>query len=181
MTSSTYLPTGCSPPRSLVWVLLIALGFYGYFGAVLQMLGPKHTHSVEDVARQAPQTAVRAVSLAELAQEWLRAVREWHEEVHAHSHAGGAWGHTHQHDTAERHHHDINDKSVISMDGAGLTVDAVADAGATASAASAYMPLGLCADLTLPQAAALPCLWARPQPLSWRDALSKLPERPPRV
>lgn len=181
MISSRYVPTRCAAPRLLVWVLLLALGFYGYSGAVLQLLGPKHTHSVEGLAQLAPQSAVRAVSLVERAREWLRPVRQWRAERHARSHAPGAARHAHQHNASERHHHDIGDESVISLDRAGLTADAVADAVATVSAASAHMPLGLCVGLTLPEAAALPCLWPRPQPLSWRDALTKLPERPPRA
>jgi len=181
MISTRYIPTRCAASRLLVWTLLLALGFYGYSGAVLQLLGPKHTHSVEDVALLAPHSAVRAVSLVQRAREWLRPVRQWHAEMHARSHAAGTAGHAHHHDASERHHHDIGDESVISLDGAGLTADAVADAAVTVSAVSAHMPLGLCAGLMLPEAAALPRLWPRPQPPSWRDALTKLPERPPRA
>jgi hypothetical protein len=165
--------------RWIVCLLLLALAIYGYSGVVLQMLGPTHSHHAS-VASTASPGMVKSVPLLALAKEWLRPVRAWRDDLHARSHAAGLTT-SHQHSAFERHHHDIDDTSVISLDGGGAAGEPLAEGAAAATAGSGALPLGLSAVLVLPEPTARACPWPQSRPASWVDAINKLPERPPRA
>jgi hypothetical protein len=123
---------------------------------------------------------VKSVPLLVLAKGWLRPVRAWRDDLHARSHAAG-FVTPHQHSAFERHHHDIDDPSVISLDGGGAAGEALADGAAAATGGSGALPMGLSAMLVLPEPTATACPWPQLRPASWVDAINKLPERPPRA
>lgn len=167
--------------RWIVWALVLALVAYGYSGALLQMLGPTHSHHAGVVTAAAQQGLVKKDAWLTIAKEWFRPVRAWRDDLHARSHAAGILGAPHQHSAFERHHHDIDDPSVIALDGGGAAGDALADGASTAAAGSGTLPLGLCAALVVPEPTARPCLWPRSGSHAWVDAIARLPERPPRA
>lgn len=195
MFAQTALLKHCTTRRLTVWVLLLALAVYGYSGVLLQLLGPAHRHhSVAPADATQPQPA-HGSSLTALAQDWLRPVRAWRDEMHARSHAAGLpmhahaqpqsqpqpQPHTHTHSVFERHHHDAGDPTVVALDGGGAAADAWSDGASAATVGSATLPLGLASSLTVPRPAARTRPWLRLSAPSWRDAHISQPERPPRA
>ena len=81
--------------------LLAAIALQPVSVAVSSMLGQRHVHR-EPVAS---------------AKIWLRLAGNWHGAAHAaRSEAASTVGHTHLHSLGLRHHHDIDDRSVVALE-----------------------------------------------------------------
>ncbi len=130
--------------QSLVWLLLLAVALMGLTVTRQQALGSLHLH-----ADQQPQgTSVLAAAVSSLASDWL--IRWQHQHLFGHqqlrlgaasdaplwpssdfrdSDATATRG-THTHDSLERHHHAVDDGSVVALDAAAEAAGA-ADSSAT--------------------------------------------------
>ena len=153
----------------VVWCLLLALPIYGFSSTIVQLLGTAHSHgpvaaSADPMAGWAD--ARRSPHMARTT------VADGHSLRHSHSHP-----HSHSHERLERHHHDANDETVLSLDGT-VTESGASDAGSS-SAGSAALVFALAGELRIDPAVASELAWttapADPVPSQHGERL----ERPP--
>jgi hypothetical protein len=151
--------------KAWVWLLLCAVLLQGGAGAVVQVLGRAHTHTV-----------VQAVP----APSWLGSFLAWRETRLQALQARSVFWHAtaapagHHHDGLERHHHAPGDATVQAVDSAG--------SDATAGTSSAELAWGPTAEYCVGQAAPADAAWPDDTPSpAWSSALTRLPERPPRA
>ena len=128
--------------RSLVWLLLVAVALMGLTVTRQQALGPLHTHADQEVRGNSTLSAV----VSSLASDWLSRWRQ--QQVFGHNQlrlaavadpapllppgnfrAGAHGAQVIGHDVLERHHHAVDDASVVAVDGAAQAAD-VADRSA---------------------------------------------------
>jgi len=153
---------------ALLCLLLLGLLLHGHAGVLRQLLGAAHWHSVP--AAQALPDKPRA--------GWLQAMHGWRQQLQSRSPliAGHAL-HAHHHDGLQRHHHGPQDASVASLQRA-----QAADTGAQdAASGSLLQPLALATGPGWCPPAAGAVRWSTAAAPGWRDAGSRLPERPPRA
>lgn len=184
-------PGLCVWQRWLVWLLNLTLGWYGYSGLLIEVLGPLHRHS----PAAAPSHDARSW--------WNRAtasLQDWHVRAQAAqrqldrpalkapaaAQVHGPTPHDHHHGLLARHHHDTGDASVVSLDPLGdgaahSTGELNSGGSASAGTGSATLPGLLTAELSLPRPAAVAIPWPRQTGPVWRDAERTQPERPPRA
>lgn len=160
--------------KAWVWLLLCALLLQAGAGAVVQVLGRTHSHQA---AQATPAVSWLGTLLAWRADR-LQALQATGLFKHANPDATTEAAADHHHDALERHHHGPADTSVQAVDSA--SSDATADSGQSAGG-SAALVWGLNAERQLAAVARLPGAWPGAAVLAWSSALSRLPERPPRV
>lgn len=167
--------------RLLLALLLVGfLAVHGHAGAMRQVLGSSHRH---DSSPSAP--AATGLHL----HDGLAALRAWWQGHHAHAHPHqDAQVHTtarpvpdHRHGAFERHHHDIGDETVVALDDGGAVGRGGADGPAAALAGGAELPPGLARAPDLPAVPSSAIAWPAAQARTWRNALTSVPDRPPRA
>jgi len=167
------LPARATAHRALLCLLLLAVLLHGQAGVLRQLLGAAHWH-VPAAKAAAPAAAPSTVTHAAT---WLDQALAWRQQLQARSPLVG--GHAmpgHHHDGSERHHHGPQDSSVVALESGNDTADTLADT----LAGSLLQPLALAAGLCWAAAAALRMHWSPAGASAWRDAGTRLPERPPR-
>ncbi|MES2952217.1 MAG: hypothetical protein V4858_27135 [Pseudomonadota bacterium] len=125
--------------QSLVWLLLVAVALMGLTITRQQALGSLHIHA----DRESQGTPRLSTAVATLANDWLSRWQQQHVFGHGQLLLGTASGaapwpsnisgvshttdvrstHAHDHDSLERHHHTVDDGSVIALDGAAEVAD----------------------------------------------------------
>ena len=143
--STTMTQQRAKPPtsaRSLVWLLLVAVALMGLTVTRQQALGPLHTHANQEVRGN----STLGAAVSSLAGDWLSRWRQ--QQVFGHNQlrlsfvsdpapllppgnfsAGAHDAQVNDHDVLERHHHAVDDASVVAVDGAAQAAD-VADSSA---------------------------------------------------
>ena len=171
--------------RHLLMLLLVGLlAVHGYAGAVRQVLGLTHRHdSGHALTAQPADRAALAANAAPHAHlgGGLVMRRAWWQDHHARSRATAWSAPVHRHGSAERHHHDIGDASVVALDAGSANNPGWADSTVAAAVGGAGLPTGLSHAPSLPAAAASACPWPRVHARTWQNALARLPERLPRA
>ena len=163
--------------KVLAWLLLFALALQGCAGALVQVLGPTHTH-------RAAADAQRAVEHQPATAAWLDSLLAWRASQLQHLQATSVFKHAaaqpaaHQHGDLERHHHGVGDTTVVALDGAAS--DAASDAGHGPAGGSAP-PWGPMAAHSLVPALLPGGSWPGTPAWAWSSAARKLPERPPKA
>lgn len=181
-----------SPTATRLLMALLVLGFllvHGVAGPARQLLGSVHRHDGGHPVVVAPAPAsvatavVAASGLRAQLDGWLSTLRAWRLDRHAHHHAAGLSDPGHRHGAFERHHHDIGDASVVALDDGGAAGHQGAEGLSTASTLGAEWPPGLAhAPATVATAATVTAsAWPGAPGRTWRNALVRLPERPPRA
>lgn len=178
-----------NPTATRLLLALLLVGFlavHGHAGAVRQVLGSSHRHD-----NRPPAPAATSLHL----QDGLAALRAWwlghqaHARTHPHPHPQqDARAHRttwpvpdHRHSAFERHHHDIGDETVVALDDGGAAGRGGADGTPTAPAGGAELPPGLARAPDLPAVPGSAIAWPTAQARTWQNALTLLPERPPRA
>lgn len=133
----------------LVWLLLVAVALMGLTVTRQQALGPLHSHADQEVRGH----STFSYAVSSMASDWRSRWRQ--QQVFGHtqlrlaaapdaatpwppsdSRAGalGAHGHTqaNDHEDLERHHHAVDDASVVAVDGAAHAADTADSSGAGA-------------------------------------------------
>jgi hypothetical protein len=176
-----------SPPaaRHLLLLLLVGLlAVHGYAGAVRQVLGSIHRHdSGHALTAQAADPAALAANAARHAHPGDGLVMRhvgW-QDHHARSDPTAWSSPAHRHGSTERHHHDIGDASVVALDAGSTSNPGWADGTVAAAVGGAELPTGLSHAPSLPATAASACPWPKVHARTWQNALTRLPERPPRA
>lgn len=163
--------------KVLAWLLLFAIALQGCAGALVQVLGPTHTHrAAADAARTVEHQPARG--------DWLDSLLAWRASQLQHLQATGVFRHAaaqpaaHEHGDLERHHHGVGDATVVALDGA--ATDAASDAGHGPAGGSAP-PWGPMAAHSLVPALLPGGPWPGTPAWAWSSAARKLPERPPKA
>ena len=171
--------------RHLMLLLLVGLlAVHGYVGAVRQVLGSSHRHDRgHAVAAEPAGPAALAAPSAPHPHlgDGLVLRRAWWQDHHTRSRAIVWSAPAHRHGSAERHHHDIGDASVVALDAGSASNAGRADSTVAAAVGGAELPSGLARAPSLPAAAASACPWPRVHTRTWQNAMARLPERPPRA
>lgn len=123
--------------RGLVWLLLVAVTLMGLAVTRQQALGPLHTHA----ELGAGGTSAISAAVSSLATDWRSRWRQQQAFGHTQlrlvavsdemalwppsdSRTGAHSAHIHDHGALERHHHAVEDASVVAVDGAAHAADA---------------------------------------------------------
>ncbi len=151
----------------VVWCVLLAIPIQGASGVIVQWLGIQHFHTP------------RAVMLIDAMQDWLYFSRieaiggplRVSERMHEHSHAGIA-----------RHHHRINDPSVVPLGATAFDDGPMADVGDASSASAGSIIQAFALQPNVSQVVPAPASLGWPehaQPLikSWDPRRIKRPPR----
>jgi hypothetical protein len=173
--------------QTTLWLLILALAVYGYAGVLVQALGPLHWHSTP--AETLAEVPAHDPDLKPSLWERVEAtVLDWHVRalaaqrmLSASSAAQDPTHHPHHHHGLfERHHHDVGDATVVTMEPTspeGQGSDDLNTSAATTALVALPQLLAPALTVHLPLASALrwPCL-ASP---AWLNADLALAERPP--
>ena len=144
--------------RWVLWCLLLALPLGGLSAATAQMLGAKHLHRG---------MAVVVVSSMDGWQDFRRSPHLSDTPRPAHPHAG-----------FQRHHHGIDDATVVALDA--QVGESPADVG-SGTACAIWLVFSPSGGLDVPQADLMRSSWRRPAVMAIQSCDAKRLERPPQA
>ena len=178
MLTDRPLPGCAAARRVLLCLLLLGVLLHAQAGVLRQLLGAAHWHQ--------PTAPGRSMASPAYLSGWAQ-LQAWRQQLQARSPLVGDHGmanrqadhqhqHQHHHDSSQRHHHAGDDTTVITFEPGGDAAEPLSDT----LAGSLLQPLGLAGHLHWAGTPTAQAAWPMVAGAAWRDAGTRVLDRPPR-